>query len=273
MDCFWNNQPRHDIRQQLIDGIRAFDLDTCQVDNRVVLCHGYGKTRALGDELDIALAAFRDFFFSNPRDVVTLTFGEYDGDPAVARSYILARLNAYFPNQILERGTARDGGFPTLRQMAREDKRLVVFFGIIIEAMPVAQRPLWARLERDYYLGSWSYTNSEHDAQGILRKLEEFCDHPDPKYAQLWQTLDYEYSPNFESVVREILQHQHLGLCISELADDVNRKILPIAAEYCTPKQKFIHRVNVDMYWKGTLMQVVDRVNQYNIERAKGSAL
>ncbi|RKP11981.1 PLC-like phosphodiesterase [Piptocephalis cylindrospora] len=95
MNCLWNNMANRNLLRQLRDGIRALDLDTCQVDDRTVLCHGEDRVRALGEELPDAFSQIRQFLEENPFEVVTIEFGDNDGDPRVNAPNIASKLEEH----------------------------------------------------------------------------------------------------------------------------------------------------------------------------------
>jgi len=269
LDCFWNNQPRHDLAVQLHDGIRAFDLDTCQVGQRAVLCHGSGKTRAIGAELDPVFAQVRDFLLANSREVVVLEFGDYDGDKNLMVGYIIARLQVYFDSMLNVRGHGFLG-WPTLGDMVEKGDRVVAFFDRGALSAYRGSRPAWVRATQDYFLPSYWYAGGVGKGkltEDVTAKLEQHCDggksllQPD----NVWQCLDSEYSPDFEEVVRSILQRQKLGLCLQEIAQDVGQNLVRQVAEYCRPRLYRLWRIRDDAYWVTPLFSAVKEMNQYNV--------
>ena len=157
-----------------------------------MLCHGSGKTRALGLELDEGLAQIRDFLMVNTREVVVLEFGDMDGDYHVIISYILARLEAYFP-KMFSVGGAHYTDWPTLGDMVEKNERIVVFMNRgKLEAYRGA-RPSWLKTNDDLFPAG----HAGHD-KGILydevaKRMMQHCDEPITMQSQRpWECLDYE---------------------------------------------------------------------------------
>lgn len=116
---------QHGIERQLEDGVRAMMLDLWYGDGdstdpaTVYLCHG---VCALGSRpLVDALQAMRAFLDSHPRDVLTLMFESYVAAVDVAAAFDAAGLLPYLHAQ------APDQPWPTLDEMGRSGRRMVVF--------------------------------------------------------------------------------------------------------------------------------------------------
>jgi hypothetical protein len=118
-------------------GIRLFDFDTCLLNNKTgVFCHGQSPARALGGELDPTFKVILDFMNSNPNEVITMEFGDTDGDPQILSNYIQSKLAQYFVNQTTGHSMMYSMSDPnnpwiTLREMINNNTRIVVFFGRI----------------------------------------------------------------------------------------------------------------------------------------------
>ncbi|KAI9596743.1 PLC-like phosphodiesterase [Syncephalis fuscata] len=155
-ECFWENQPNHDIGAQLNDGIRAFDIDTCVLgDGSVVTCHGMGPSRALGSPLDNHLTQVRDFLKSHPNEVITLEYSDYDGDAAKIAAIIKQKLEEYLPGKMLERKSNSDP-WPTLGEILGQGKQVVVFLGRQIPSFPDGKAPAWANDRFSTYASTWA---------------------------------------------------------------------------------------------------------------------
>ncbi|KAI8050422.1 PLC-like phosphodiesterase [Syncephalis plumigaleata] len=126
-DCAWQNQAGHDITQQLKDGIRALDIDVClDRHDQVVVCHGMGELRALGDRVDNVLAQIRNYTDTASDTVITIEFGDIDGDrrkvAVQLRDAIQAQLGPYLVEQVND-----NTEWPTLGQLIDKQKRVAVF--------------------------------------------------------------------------------------------------------------------------------------------------
>ncbi|MFC1888390.1 hypothetical protein ACFL4G_01400 [Thermodesulfobacteriota bacterium] len=114
---------RYSITRQLNDGVRGLMLDIHKWENEIVLCHGceewyghLGGYRPLAD----GLTEIRLFLEENPDEVVTIIFESYvsriDAEGAFVESGLFDFLHAQ----------SQSVHWPTLGQMAAEDRRVVV---------------------------------------------------------------------------------------------------------------------------------------------------
>jgi hypothetical protein len=65
--------------------------------------------------------------------------------------------------------------------------------------------------------------------------------------------------------MRELVNQHSRVSCIGDFAGKVNRGLMGGIAEYCGEKLPFVHRVRVDQYWKGGLLEAVASVNEANL--------
>ncbi|RKP06000.1 PLC-like phosphodiesterase, partial [Thamnocephalis sphaerospora] len=193
-ECLWENQPEHDFSTQLADGIRSLDIDTCVADgNRVTTCHGSGATRALGDELDVHLGQLRDFLAANPSEVVVIEYMDTDGDASVIARALAVAFEKFLPGKVFEHASPSDP-WPTLGEMIKDDKRVVVFASNIWTSLPENERPRWLHSQPSYYRHSWPYTNKGHNPDEIADLMMNYK--PSSEDEKYWQCVDFEYSPD-----------------------------------------------------------------------------
>ncbi|RKP06002.1 PLC-like phosphodiesterase [Thamnocephalis sphaerospora] len=263
--CIWENQPDHDIAQQLADGIRSFDIDLCEVEGGEILtCHGQGPTRALGAPLDVHLQQVRDFMIANPREVISLEYGDYDGSEYVIGVALQKKLEEYLPGKILEHGDKVDDPWPTLGEMIQTGKQAVVFVGAYGPSIP--DKPRWMIDRRPFYSSTWSYTNDRHTAKdmasGMLKHVE------DDERKTPWECLDFEYSPNAKSVLDSVLHLKKPEVCLGDMAQRIRDDIAYVADSYSNKFHR-IHRMRVDYYFsvKDVLFTAVAALNTLNVAR------
>jgi hypothetical protein len=106
------------LRDQLIDGIRAFMLDTYDEDGEILLCHAFCLlgSRPLLD----AMEEFRTFLEENPDEVVTIIFEDHiDGDQTVEVLQDAGLVDFVYTHD-------EEAGWPTLGEMIAANTRLVV---------------------------------------------------------------------------------------------------------------------------------------------------
>ncbi|CAG8447786.1 8055_t:CDS:2 [Ambispora gerdemannii] len=280
LECFWENHPGHDITIQLRDGIRLFDLDTCQVKDKVLLCHGMGLARALGDELDLVFEQFRDFLKENPNEIISIEFGDIDGDGAFIGDYIQKKLEEYFIDEtghsLLFSRTLNNNTWPTLRQMIEKDQRVIIWFSYLYDQTP-NRRP-WIHNVWDWFTASYSYTAEDMTAAQLNSSFTEYCrnanqviNHDKLTYGRvLWQTIDATTGivlPQVKDAIKNKTNPGHI--CLQQLAETVNFDLLDYVADLCYPLFPYIYRVRVDWYWRSNLFEVVKRFNEMNVARVK----
>ncbi len=181
-------------------GIRLFDFDTCLVDNRAVGCHGMGLARALGSELDPIFESILNFMNENPNEVITIEFGDVDGDAAIISEYIQSKLAQYFIN-----GTGHsmmyvkkdpNDPWPTLREMIRDNTRIVVFFGRIYNNLK--NREPWIQDTDFWFTASYNYTYNDMTSDQLVNSFTDWCNSAEEiikddeqLYGKVkWQTID-----------------------------------------------------------------------------------
>jgi hypothetical protein len=156
-----------------------FDFDTCLVNNtRAVFCHGTGPTRALGSELDPIFQVILNFMNANPNEVISMEFGDTDGDPAIISTYIQTKLEQYFVNATTGHSMMyipTDPNVPwiTLREMINRNTRIVVFYGRTYNN--VQNRRPWIHSGRYWITESYSYTPDDMKPDEITNSFIGHC--------------------------------------------------------------------------------------------------
>ncbi|CAG8580704.1 9775_t:CDS:2 [Ambispora leptoticha] len=282
IECFWENHPGHDIPTQLRDGIRLLDLDTCQVEDKVVLCHGMGLARALGDELDLVFKQIRNFMVANPNEVISLEFGDIDGNATLMGDYIQKKLEQYFVNEtghsMLFSLSLNNNTWPTLRQMIETDQRIIIWYSYLYDSTP-NRRP-WIHNVWNWYTASYSYTADDMTAAQLNNSFTEYCDNANAKqtinhdmltYGRvLWQTMDQTVGLVLPQVEDAIKNKTNPGyICLKQMAEAVNFDLLDYVANICYPAFPYVYRVRLDWYWRSNLFEVVKRFNEMNVARVK----
>lgn len=114
---------RYSITRQLDDGVRGLMLDVHKLEDEIVLCHGceewYGQLGGYRPLVD-GLAEIGLFLEENPDEVVTIIFESYVSRGDVEDAFIESGLFETLHTQ------SQQMQWPTLGQMAAEDRRLVV---------------------------------------------------------------------------------------------------------------------------------------------------
>ncbi|KAI9596745.1 PLC-like phosphodiesterase [Syncephalis fuscata] len=245
MKCLWENQPGKDIKQQLADGIRSFDIDTCVThDGNVVTCHGMGVTRALGDGLDVHLQQIAEFLNANRDQVIAIEYMDTDGD--TARS-----------------STAEP--WPTLGQMIDMGKQVVIFSGSIADSLPGSARPAWIHNRDSYYRNTWNYANGAHSPNQMADIMLAY--NPSGSDADRWQCVDFEYSPDSKTLLEQMKNGNIPSICLERLATDMNRRVPEVVNKYAD-RFRHVHRVRVDYYYnaKDLLFNSVKKMNARNFQ-------
>ncbi|CAG8530516.1 10574_t:CDS:2 [Funneliformis caledonium] len=283
--CFWENNPGYPVSRQLRDGIRLFDFDTCLVnEERAVFCHGSDLTRALGSELDPIFQTILDFMNENPNEVITIEFGDTDGDPAKLGAYIQTKLSQYFINEtghsMMFSKTDPETPWPTLREMIMNNTRLVVFFGRLYFNMQ--ERQPWIQNTGFWFTDSYTYTSNASNAQVLTKSFSDWCTASDVIILQdqntfgkaKWQTIDGTIALILSEIKDDLKHGRHPGsLCLDELALSVNFNVLEYIATLCYPRFPYLFRVRIDHYWQSSLFTIVQKINERNIQRFSNNTL
>jgi len=216
---------------------------------------------ALGNELDGVLAIFRDFLHQNPGEIVNLYFGNYGGDAGVITNYIADRLLAYFNGRMLVRDKM-DAPWPTLGEMLKQNIRVIVWFSGHRHALKTKYN--WVLSQDDLVYGTWGYSNSAFTSAALKKFVMDHC--ANPKEPNKWQTMDISYSPSADSVIKQLKTFKKVEVCFDKMVDYVNEWIEPVS-QYCSKQLKFIHRVHVDQYWRGKVIQITKFLNEENLKK------
>ncbi|KAI8050423.1 PLC-like phosphodiesterase [Syncephalis plumigaleata] len=265
MKCLWENQPGKDIGQQLMDGIRSFDMDTCVThDQHVVTCHGQGATRALGDGLDVHLQQMVDYLNTQHDQIVTIEYMDTDGDVGIIARELVAAIERHLSGRLWERLPV-NGTWPTLGEMADMGKQVVVFAESIFDALPAGARPKWLHRRNDYYRSTWDYTNNGHTPAEVANLMLAYS--PVGTDAERWQCVDFEYSPNGTTLLEQMRNGAVPNICLERLARDMNQQVPQVVDNYAH-RFRHVHRVRVDYYAnaKSLLFDSVTIMNTRNFQ-------
>ncbi|ORZ14842.1 PLC-like phosphodiesterase [Lobosporangium transversale] len=274
--CLWDNQPGHPILQQLNDGIRFLDLGTCLINNgtQIVMCHGYGATRAIGVTLDSVMSQILEFMLANPYEVLTIEFNQNDGDAGVMSKFIVAKILQYFTlptGQLMmwPRKSLSDP-WPKLRDMILSNQRIMIFMGDTYWSIP-DPKPEWANHKDTWKLDGFRYTSEDSQPAELNQSYYNWCTKGPPTDGSyvLWQQMDINLGILKDDILRSLKEGKIPQLCIGPLAVQTNSALLDALADYCYSKWPYWYRVRVNHYWEGNLFPVVNRYNDMNVARVK----
>ncbi|KAJ3283878.1 hypothetical protein HK104_010185 [Borealophlyctis nickersoniae] len=264
--CFWDNQDDSILKQvRLQNGIRSFDIDTCQVDDgSVVNCHGFDKARAIGGPIRPTFQSIATFLTQNRNEVITLTFGDHDGDTNAMAAFIKSALQDILGRWLVEK---RDGeAWPTLGQMVDMDKRVVVMFSRGLDG-DANGRPGWV-LPYDALIDDPYFPVLEDDG-GPTRLTDSYLNN--------WCLRDISNSPKLQVVDATIsLRPPTLTpdptkfqfptrICLKDLAKQISTPVISRIADFCVERWNHVHRVRVDYYGVSDTVGIVRRLNERNV--------
>ncbi|CAG8553099.1 6151_t:CDS:2, partial [Paraglomus brasilianum] len=283
LGCLWENNAGMDVMRQLEDGIRYLDLDTCQTKDTVVICHGMGLPRALGHSLDDVFSLIRSFLLSHPNEVVSLGFGDYDGNATFIASFIQSKLSQYFtfPNgtSLFLSRTNNTQPWPTLREMIESNRRVVVWFEWLYNDFGTQKREDWIHSSQYWMTKSYDYAYAATTPQKLNESFVNWCGNADEVIASnvadfgrlKWQIVDDVVSYDPGEIVSYLQSRTRPSeICLQSQANQVNFGTLDFFADFCVKKFDYIFRITVDYYWKSNLFEVAKKLNDWNVERVKG---
>ena len=136
-----------------------------------------GPTRALGEELDPVFQIILDFMNANPNEVITMEFGDIDGDAVIISNYIQSKLAQHFidptTGHSLMYASTSNAPWITLREMINMNTRIVVFYGRIYNN--VQNRRPWIHSGRDWFTESFNYTSNDMKPDDISNSFIGYC--------------------------------------------------------------------------------------------------
>ncbi|KAF9174341.1 hypothetical protein BGX20_011689 [Mortierella sp. AD010] len=275
LTCLWENQPNHLVSQQLNDGIRFLDLGTCFNNNsEVVMCHGYGAQRAIGDTLDSVLTQIVTFMNENPYEVLTIEFNEYDGDTTQMSAALVEKVIQYFTlpsgEMMLWPRSSLSEAWPTLRTMILANKRIVIFMSGTYWAIPPPV-PTWANQKDTWKLDGFDYCSNDTTPAQLNQTYYAWCDQGPPTDGSFiqWQQIDINLAILESQIVDSLKKAEIPELCIEPLAKESNGALLVALADYCYTRWPYWFRVRVNDYWDGEVFTVVNHFNDMNVARVK----
>lgn len=74
-----------------------------------------------------------------------------------------------------------------------------------------------------------------------------------------------------DDIVESVKKGQVPQLCIGSIAKETNSGFLDAISDFCYAKWPYWFRVRVNDYWEGNVFSVVNRFNDRNVARVKGS--
>ncbi|KAJ3012721.1 hypothetical protein HKX48_006118 [Thoreauomyces humboldtii] len=269
-DCLWDNVDV-DIITQLNDGIRVFDIDTCaQDDGSVVNCHGFGTTRALGPLVSSTFNAIAAWVKSHPNEVITLTFGDHDGDTTAMGTSIKNSLQASLGAHMY---TRNGGAWATLGDMVSSGKTVVAMLSRGLDTAGVHYD--WVESYDNLIDDPYFAVLANDDNGGLLQAsyLNNWCTR-DPKAISKFQVIDATIALNFPDIKAQLEKLQFpQEICNSQLAGEVNYGVLDTIVNFCSPKLGYIFRVRIDYYRQSDLFPVVAKLNARNIAAAASATV
>ncbi|KAI8585491.1 PLC-like phosphodiesterase [Geranomyces variabilis] len=266
-DCLWDNQDT-EVAQQLQDGIRIFDLDTCQLDDgSVVNCHGYDTTRAIGPSIRSTFDSIANWVKQNPNEVITLTFGDHDGDTnSIATSMKQALQDTLGPYLYARNG----GAWPTLGQMVQSGKRVVVMMSRGLDS--AGPHFDWVESYDALVDDPYFAVLADDDSSDRLKDsyLSNWCVRDKASVSKL-QVIDATIALNIPDLKAKLAKLQFpTAICNRDLAQTVNHDVLDTIADFCsTHLAPPIFRVRIDFYGNSDLRAVVDKLNVRNVANTK----
>ncbi|KAF8972834.1 hypothetical protein BGZ46_010027 [Entomortierella lignicola] len=276
IECLWENQPGHTVTQQLNDGIRFLDMGTCLTNNntQVVMCHGYGAQRAIGDTLDSVMTQIVNFMDANPYEVVTVEFNEYDGDTTLMSNALVAKIEQYFTlpsgQSMMWPRTSSSEPWPTLRTMILANQRIMLFMSNTYYSIP-APVPAWANQKDQWKLDGFSYSYNDSEPAQLNQSYYNWCQQGPPTDGSyvLWQQIDINLAIIEQDIINTLKQAQVPSICIGPLAVDTNSAMLDALANFCYTRWPYWFRVRVNDYWQGDVFKVASNFNDLNVARVK----
>ncbi|KAJ3145403.1 hypothetical protein HDU86_000924 [Geranomyces michiganensis] len=265
-DCLWDNQDTA-VAQQLQDGIRIFDLDTCRLDDgSIVNCHGYDTTRAIGPAIRSTFDSIANWLKQNPNEVITLTFGDHDGDTYAMGAAIKQSLQDSLGPFLYSR---KGGAWPTLGDMVASGKRVVVMMsrGLDTAGPQFDWVESYDALVDDPYFAVLADDDSAERLKDSY--LNNWCVRDKSSISKL-QVIDATIALNIEALKAKLAKLQFpTAICNRDLANQVNHGALETIADFCsahlTPP---IFRLRIDFYNNSDLASLVRKLNVRNIAKA-----
>jgi len=172
--------------QQLDNGVRSFDLDTCEWWGTMWNCH-HTLTTYWGEELATSLTNVRRWLDENPNEVMMISFGDHQGDSTAVAGLLSRLLEQQFSDIALPAAVVGSKGWPTLEEMLEAGQRIVVFF----EGDPDKERNnLFGKLASggdphpfilnlyDHFRYTYGEPNKQNSYAALWTSLEDICHQP-----------------------------------------------------------------------------------------------
>ncbi|KAI9097215.1 PLC-like phosphodiesterase [Phlyctochytrium arcticum] len=264
-DCLWQNHDKT-IKEQLQDGIRSFDVDTCLSEDKIVNCHGTKNARALGKPLQDTLNDVKDWVKGNPDDVISFTFSNTDGDLKI----MAEKISKMWTDTLGSSLFAKSGNdWPTLNAMIDAKTTVVVMFGQEM-LKELKDKPKFLFNIDELIDDPYQKVLKDDDrAQALIDSYEkEWCvrKKEDMKKFQVIDGTIGLVLPQIAADLRK-LKFPPKGICLRDMAKSVNYDVLTRIANFCSDKMDHIYRVRLDYYNFSSLFEVVKRLNELNIKK------
>ncbi|KAI9228225.1 MAG: PLC-like phosphodiesterase [Piptocephalis tieghemiana] len=239
--CYFVDQPDHPISKQLADGIRSFDIDTCESDGDVWACHWPFIAGRITDHLH----TIREFLDSNPREIVAISYDDANGDLGIIADTVWKDLQEILGDMLTPRPIDRKSPWPTMGNMLANGHRVVV---------PLLKEERRLQFIDDSYQKSWPHAAKDAlSTRQFVQDFSVYCESPEGQKGT--QTIDLEFEP--------------VGTCISDIAPYMNHEPLVYLALHCGARFQHTHRVRVDHYWDSDVIPVARALNAFNLLQLK----
>ncbi|MGC9665926.1 phospholipase [Planosporangium sp. 12N6] len=238
------------IEQQLADGVRGFMLDIQQTPDGAILCHNSCTLVSRPVALSVDLRRIVDFLAGHRDEIVTVFLEDYVA-PDVLRAE-LARVPGLADLLLRpDLDGVRERGWPTLAELKRRDKRLLIFTDhsrAQDEAAGLTRDSFGVMYQRD-----WTVENYWSMGGGVGTS--------DWSCYSRWDTPLTRTEPGFRPLF--VMNHFRDTPVAATITAD-NGKALDRAERFCAPAaRKKPTFLAVDRYDLGSAMAAVGQLNTY----------
>jgi hypothetical protein len=173
MPCFFVDQPGHTVAEQLLDGIRDFDIDTCESDGQVWACHW----PFISGRMDEHMETIQAFLDANPREIVSINYDDANGDLSILAEAVWGAALETFGDRIAVR-PAKNGTWPTVGEMIEADKRVVIYMSWgFFDGMPGIANETRIQSTEKSYEKSWPHAaRDSQTTREFVQHFAEYCE-------------------------------------------------------------------------------------------------